>query len=322
MWEEILPGLYKLEIPLPNNPLKALNSYVLKGRERNLIIDTGMNREECKSVILSGLKELEVNLRQTDFFITHMHADHSGLVSELCTETSTIYCSEADARIINHGVRWDDMLDFARLSGFPENKLQEAYKKHPGYKYSSRGYLNFRVIKEGDIITIGNYLFKCIETPGHTPGHMCLYEPQKKILVAGDHILSDITPNISLWSDEGDPLDEYLKSLDKIHKFDVRLVLPGHRKLFKDCKKRIQELKLHHRKRTEEVLSILKKGSQDAFQVASQMSWDLTYASWDLFPVPQKWFATGEAIAHLKYLEGKGKVKRQEEEGKMVYTLN
>jgi len=88
-------------------------------------------------------------------------------------------------------------------------------------------------------------------------------------------------------------LAEYLESLDKTLAFDIQLVLPGHRKPFKNCKERIQELKLHHRKRAKEVLSILGKGSQDAFQVASQMSWDLTYDSWDQFPVPQKWFATG-----------------------------
>ncbi|GAI37601.1 unnamed protein product, partial [marine sediment metagenome] len=90
----------------------------------------------------------------------------------------------------------------------------------PGYKYSSKGYLDFYILKEGDAISIGDYLFKCIETPGHTPGHMCLYEPDKKIFISGDHILSDITPNISLFSNEENPLKEYLISLDKVYNFD------------------------------------------------------------------------------------------------------
>ncbi|GAF68517.1 unnamed protein product, partial [marine sediment metagenome] len=170
-------------------------------------------------------------------------------------------------------------------------------------------------------INIGDYLFKCIETPGHTNGHMCLYEPSKKIFISGDHILNDITPNISLWSDEWDPLNEYLMSLDKVYDLDVKLVLPGHRSIFKDFKGRIQELKYHHQARVGEVLSALEKGGKNAFQVAPQLSWDVTYEAWELFPTLQKWFAFGETVAHLKYLEEKGKIRREMQGQKVVFSL-
>jgi len=321
MIEEILPNLYKIKVPLPRNPLKAVNSYVIKANGKSLIIDTGMNREECMSVMSSGLKELDADLKKADFFITHLHADHLGLVSNLATDTSTIYFNQADATIINSKNYWGRSSNFACINGFPENELQRAIKSHPGYKYSSRGHLEFCILREGDTISVGDYLFKCIETPGHSPGHMCLYEPSKKIFISGDHILSGITPNISLFSNEENPLNEYLISLDKIHNFDVRIVLPGHRNAFKNFKERIQELKYHHEVRANEVLSILEKGNKNAFQVASQMSWDMSYESWELFPVQQKWFATGEAIAHLKYLEEKGKIQREIQEQKVVFSL-
>jgi len=318
--EEVLANLYRIQVPLPKNPLKALNSYVIKDSERNLIIDTGMNREECMEAMCKGLKELDVDLRKTDFFITHMHADHSGLVSDLARETSNVYCGQPDADLIRVGVNWDRMRSFARMNGFPERLLQEAIEKHPGFRYRTRGEVFFNVKKEGDVINIGNYRFNCIETPGHTRGHSCLYEPNKKILVAGDHILNDITPNISQWSDEENPLDEYLKSLDKISGLDIELVLPGHRRIFKNCKKRIQELKIHHQERANEVYSILDNEEKDAYQVASQMSWDMTYDSWEQFPVSQKWFATGEAIAHLTYLEEEGKIQREIREQKVIFS--
>jgi glyoxylase-like metal-dependent hydrolase (beta-lactamase superfamily II) len=146
---------------------------------------------------------------------------------------------------------------------------------------------------------------------------MCLYEPNKKIFVAGDHILNYITPNIQLWSNEWNPLKEYLASLDKVYGLDIELVLPGHRSVFRNCKERIQELKYHHQKRLDEIISILGKGSQNAFQIASQMSWEIIYDSWDLFPVTQKWFAIGEAISHLKYLEEK-KIIQREMEGQTI----
>jgi len=173
---------------------------------------------------------------------------------------------------------------------------------------------------DGDEVRIGDYSFVCIETPGHSPGHICLYERDKKILVSGDHILIDITPNIAQWSKEGNPLKDYLASLDKVYDLDVELVLPGHRQLFTDHRKRIQELKHHHEARANEVLSILEKGEQTAYEVASQMSWDIDYKSWKQFPASQKWFATGEAIAHLAYLEQKGMITRKGQE-KVLFSL-
>jgi glyoxylase-like metal-dependent hydrolase (beta-lactamase superfamily II) len=174
-------------------------------------------------------------------------------------------------------------------------------------------------LKDGDTISIGDYLFECIETPGHSKGHICLYEPSKKILISGDHILVDITPNISLWSDERNPLNEYLMSLDRVYNLDVELVLPGHKSIFRNHKERIRELKQHHQIRLNEVISILEKGRQNVFQIASQMTWDVNYRSWDLFPSSQKWFAFGEAMSHLKYLEEEGKVGREMQEQEVTF---
>ena len=321
MINEILPNLYRIKVPLPQNPLKAVNCYVIKAQGQSLIIDTGMNREECLNAMLSGLKELDVDLKKADFFITHLHSDHLGLVSNLTTDTSVVYFNQADADTINLGSYWEKVPIFARINGFPENELQRAIKNHPGLKYSLEGHLDFCILKEGDTISIGDYLFKCIETPGHTNGHMCLYEPSKKLLVSGDHILIDITPNITLLSNEGDPLNEYLMSLDKVYNLDVELVLPGHRRTFKNHKGRIEELKYHHQARVNKVLSILEKGNQNAFQVASQMTWDVNYEFWALFPTTQKWFATGEAFAHLKYLEEKGKIRREMQKQEVVFSV-
>jgi len=322
MVEEILANLYKIEIPLPKSPLKALNSYVIRDAERNLIIDTGWNQEECLKAMQAGLSELGVDLRKTDFFITHLHADHFGLLSNLVTDTSKIYFNQPDVDRFRSGFLWDDFAHFARLSGYPESELQASLQSHPGFKFRPNSDLVFSILKEGATLSFGDYVFQCIETPGHTLGHMCLYEPSQKIFVAGDHLLNDITPNIQLWSDERNPLEEYFESLDKVYKLDIELVLPGHRSIFRNYRERIQELKQHHQKRLDEIISILEKGDQDAFQVASKMSWDIVCDSWDLFPVSQKWFATGEAIAHLKYLKEKGVIRGETRDQRIIFSLN
>jgi glyoxylase-like metal-dependent hydrolase (beta-lactamase superfamily II) len=319
--EEILPSLYRIKVPLSGSPLKATNSYVIKGAERSLIIDTGWNREDCLAALVSGLKECGVDFKKADFFITHMHADHSGLVSALAGEEAQIYFGRADAKIMKStaGGHWEEQIDFARRCGFPGDELEKAIGGHPGRRYSPGASLSLSTVKEGDTISIGGFLFQCIETPGHTEGHICLYEPDKKILLCGDHILVDITPNITLNSEERNPLKEYLMSLDKVYDLDVELVLPGHRRIFKNHKKRIRELKQHHQTRLNEVISILRKGEQNVYQIASQMTWDISYRSWDLFPPSQKWFAFGEAMAHLKYLEEEGEVGRETEKWGIVF---
>jgi glyoxylase-like metal-dependent hydrolase (beta-lactamase superfamily II) len=179
-----------------------------------------------------------------------------------------------------------------------------------------------RILHDGDEIVAADYCFQCVSTPGHSLGHTCLYEPDKKILVAGDHILIDITPNIQCWTDEQNPLQDYLASLDKVNDMEIDLVLPGHRRIITDHRKRIAELKEHHKTRLEEVLSILADHPQTAFEVASQMTWELDADSWDDFPRAQKWFATGEAIAHLRYLQRKDLIVRKDLNGTTAFTLN
>ena len=275
------------------------------------------------AALVSGLNECDVNLNQADFFITHMHADHSGLVSVLAREGARVYFGQADAEIIRSTTpeHWERMIDSARKCGFPGEELEKALGSHPGRRYSSDNSLNISVARDGDTIGVGDYSFECIETPGHTPGHVCLYEPTKRVFICGDHILFDITPNITLSLEDGNPLKEYLSSLDKVYDLDVELVLPGHRSIFGNQKERIRELKLHHQARLEEIISILERGKQNAFQVASQMTWDIGFRSWDLFPPAQKLFAFGEAMAHLRYLEEAGDVGwREDEKGIMFFT--
>ena len=167
------------------------------------------------------------------------------------------------------------MIAYAGENGFPEGELRSLLDQHPGAKYGSDLIPELKVIYYGDVIIVGHYRFQCVATPGHTMGHTCLYEAEKKFLVAGDHILIDITPNIQCWSDGENPLKYYLESLDKTYKLEVDLVLPGHRRLIEDHRARIEELKEHHRGRLKEVLSILETNSLNAFQVASRMTWDI-----------------------------------------------
>ena len=321
MCEEILPNLFRIKIPLPKSPLKYLNSYVIRDSQKNLIIDTGLNRKECLEAMLNGLQMLGVDLKQSDIFITHLHADHFGLVSKLASDSSDIFFSRPEKELMESWEGFDAMIVYAAKNGFPKSQLQAALAKHPGARYGTDWIPDLRVLGDGDVITVGDYNFTCVETPGHTMGHICLYEPTQKVLVAGDHILIDITPNIQCWSDSQNPLKHYLASLDKVCQLEVNLVLPGHRRLIDDHRARINELKQHHHRRLREVLDILSEQPMPAFQIASQMTWDIEAENWDRFPVAQKWFALGEAISHLRYLEEEGRIARAAVDKTTVFAL-
>jgi glyoxylase-like metal-dependent hydrolase (beta-lactamase superfamily II) len=313
MVDEIKPSLYRIEVPLPDNPLRSVNSYLVEAPGRSLLIDTGMMRPECEQALRAGLDQLGVDLRDTDFFVTHVHADHMGLVSELATGTSKVYFNRPDGDLIERFRRDPDafidrMIDHAVRGGFPRQEVEESLRKHPGMRYSPREYPPFHYLDDGDQLEYGGYRFTVVATPGHTPGHLCLYEPEHRLLVSGDHVLGDITPNISVWRDGDDSLGSYLESLDRVAGLDVDLVLPGHRKRFSDCRGRIAWLKRHHRNRLDEVLAIIGRGSRTAYEIASKMTWDIIAGSWDDFPVVQKWFAVSEASSHLHYLERRGEI--------------
>ncbi len=317
MIERIFPDLYKIEIPLPNNPLKATNSYFIKGEKRNLLIDTGFNRKECRAAYDEAIKALGFSMADTDLFITHLHGDHSGLIAYLAKPETKVFGGRyfaAASELGNKGPQWSYFEDFITQSGLRSTE-RITEQDHPGWRFAAEPFSRIQIVANGDTIEAGGYHLQCIQTDGHAPDHYCLYEPDKKILFCGDHILAKITPNITIWGTpweiDRDYLGEYFKSLEKCAELDIELALPGHRDLITDHRARIDELKVHHAKRLENTLDILGRESMNGATVASKMKWDLTFKKWDEFPSAQKIFATGEALAHLIHLVFAGEVSKE-----------
>lgn len=319
MIEKIAEGLYRIEIPLPRNPLKSLNSYVITGKEA-LIVDTGFNLDLCYHEMIKGLKELGIEPGKAKIFATHLHADHLGLAGRLGEE---VYMSEIDAEIAIesalHKEHWIKLVEFYIKNGFPAEEAMKVLKLHPAVKYSSK-IAQFNFLKDRDTLEFGDYILEVLHTPGHTPGHLCLYEPDKKILFSGDHILFDITPNITHWETLEDALGDYLQSLERVYELEVLKTLPGHRNFYGGHRRRIEELREHHKRRLEEALNAVKNGSRTAWEVAQHITWDLKYENWEDLPTMQKWFAVGETIAHLAFLEKRGEVKREDSDKIYYYS--
>lgn len=314
MYTHIEDNIYTIPVPLPNNPLRQLNSYVIKGEGRNLVIDTGFKLEECRKALCEGLEELGVDMNCTDIFLTHLHSDHSGLAAELATQSSKIYISRADGELLTLSLTQGlGRVEEYRSYGFSEKEL-ENFWENPSMKYRQESPFNFTYVADGDVLTYGGRRLEVIFTPGHTPGHVCLYDRANKVMFLGDHVLFNITPNITTWPFFEDPLGHYVHSLMDISIYDVRLPLPAHRGVNGTMAERIGTIIEHHGARIREMLDILtERPGLTPYDLSGMMTWRVhgKTNSWADFPLNQKWFAVGETAAHLDYLLKRGRVRRE-----------
>ncbi|HUS78137.1 MAG TPA: MBL fold metallo-hydrolase [Patescibacteria group bacterium] len=308
---EVAEGVYQIEVPMRQNPLGYTYSYLLK--EASTIIDTGAGSSE-------GLKGLDDQMREAGLalnevkriIVTHLHGDHVGLVD---------YVREVSgASVVAHRIAMERQREAALASGrlyedlVKETKLMGA-GKHVGLLRSLQGSRRGKpyileideLLDDGDILDLEGSRLRVYWTPGHAREHICLHDEERRILYAGDHILPKITPHMSLHGpDEGDPLGDYLTSLDKLRGLPVRTVLPAHEWIFDDLDGRIDDLKLHHVNRCNEMKNALRDGANTVFEVSSVVHWDSR--PWAQMSFWTRRMAAAETLAHLVYMRNKGDV--------------
>ena len=310
MLKEVYKNIWLIEVPLPKSPLRSLNAYLIKGKEGHLLIDTGFNCLESEEVLLTSLKKIGVDRGEVDIFLTHPHSDHAGLAGRIVQGERLIYCSRKTQRTVNSLTdlgRWKEIFTEAPRLGF-EDELSHYLEVHPGFRYGNSSVIEAASVEEGHVFRIGDYTFEVLSTPGHDPGMLCLYEREEKLLFSGDHILGKITPNISCWSLETNPLQDYFESLRKTKGLALKRTFPSHRSIIEGGSERIEELEEHSLERLIEVEEVLRRyGEQTPYEVASKLKWKIPEKNWsDVNPV-QKWFATGEAMANLTFLYHQGR---------------
>lgn len=311
------PEIYRMLIPLPENPLKTLNSYLVKSENRNLLIDTGFNRPECYEALIENLKELNVDMEKTDIFLTHLHSDHTGLINKIAHKNSKIYIGKTDYEYIVEnlkGLNWKESEKRFASEGFPYEIIERLRKTNQARIFAPDGVFESILLEDGDKFNIDKLEFTIILTPGHTPGHTCLYLEKEKFLFSGDHILFDITPNITAWLKVKDSLRDYIESLEKIKKFQIIKTFPGHRATSDDVYSRIDKMIEHHKSRLADTLEVIREKSTEngltAYEIAAFMKWNMRGKSWAEFPDNQKWFAVGETLSHLDYLFYENKIEK------------
>lgn len=313
------PDVYNIKIPLPKNPLRDLNVYVVVSEGEALFIDTGFRKEECRKPLLEGIEKLGIPWDHISLFITHMHSDHAGQIDLFTNHGCPAYMNAADFSWLKRALNGTGIsLISERLlkNGFPQKELDEANKMNPMYTYAPAADLKLNPVTDGSLIKVGRISARVIQTSGHTPGHSCLYLEDYGILFSGDHILYDITPNICMWTDVADSLGDYIYNLIKIDKLPFSTAYPAHRELHDDPHGRIREILHHHKERLNEVQELVaEQPGNTCYEIGSRMKWSIRCKGWYDFPVTQKWFAIAETLAHLDWLVLRQYVRCEEKDG-------
>src|SRR5690606_38136652 len=152
---------------------------------------------------------------------------------------------------------------------------------------------------------------ECVWTPGHTPGHLCVYESNHRLTFTGDHVLSRITPHVGYSHDDEDrgrnTLRDFRASLEKVAALDTALALPAHQELIEDLPARCHAIIEHHDHRLDEVWEGIGPGRATGIEIASVVTWN---KPWSTFSLHKKRMAVGETISHLQLLVHDGRVRR------------
>ncbi len=325
---ELPAGVHKIRVPLAGSPLGWVNSYVIRGDDGYVLVDCGWDTPDALAGLRRGLEELGLRLEDLrTLVVTHNHPDHYGLAGRLLQFARCgIVMHRLDA--IHIESRYTDMRaleaemeEWLRVHGVPREELTAFVKASEAILDRVNVAMPDREVSGGERIAAGPMEWEIVWTPGHSAGHICLYERTYRLFMSGDHILNPITPNVGLHAESmGNPLADYLSSLRQVRDCDVELVLPAHGNEFHGFRERIDELLAHHEERCDEVRQALASGPKTAYEVAARMRWHAE-ARWEELPAFQRRMATTEALAHLELLHGRGELRRLIEQGVVRYAL-
>ena len=310
--QQINENLYRIPIPVPF-PMKYVYCYLLRGREGWDLIDTGLTYAAAQEAWKAAFANLSLDPRDVRaIYLTHFHPDHVGLAGWMQQWTGApVWISREDMQMV-HRVWGQDsqqskhMGEMFRKNGMPVALTEQIVANMDILTKSVQPLAEMSPFNDEDVV-LGDEQWKAIPTPGHSDGHLCFYQPQKRLLISADHIMEKITPNISLWPGcRPNPLQDYLESLEKMRELDVDLALPGHGGVITRFSDRIGEIIQHHEERVEKMYT-LAQGGRTAYQVA-----EAVFREKEL--TPHQWrFAMAETLAHLEFLAAQGRLLKREE---------
>ncbi len=313
--EQLAGDLWSIPVPIPNNPLRYVSSYAFAGGAGLVLLDTGWDADESWRALAAGLASIGASPGDVrGVLVSHMHLDHLGLAARLRAASGAwVAMHPADHAVIaspdfrDPGCMAAREAQSLRLLGAPADEAAQAAGTADDYATVARLALPDRELGDGDLADVPGWRLRAVHTPGHTPGHLCFVDELSQRLFGGDHILPRITPNISLRGGEpGEPLADYLASLDKVRDLKVDEVMPAHEWRFRGLAERADGIAAHHERRLTELLAVIAAHpGETPWFLAGQLTWS---RSWDQYSGRMRISAVTETAAHVRELVRRGLV--------------
>lgn len=305
--EEVRPGIWSIPVPFPDPATRYTLCYLIRSEGVSALIDPGMDTRQGWMHLQKGLDAAGVSPADIDgILVTHFHPDHLGLAARLRALSGAWLGLGADEK---HYRPAQDLPAVVReneeqltLWGIPADRRKQMAFTQDTYSLLKNLALADVDLRDGDIIPVGAVRLRVVMTPGHSPGHVCFLDEERRLFFSGDHLLPGIRPHVLL--DRiglEDPLGSHLQSLDRASLSADYEVLPAHQYRFTGAATRAGDLRQWHERRSAEVLQLMNSSDpQDLWSVASRLAWR---RGWDAMDPGSVRIALGETASHLAHLK-------------------
>jgi glyoxylase-like metal-dependent hydrolase (beta-lactamase superfamily II) len=305
---EVARGVFELRLPIPFED-GLVNVFIFADGEEADLLDCGMNSEESVDSIRRALEHLGAK-RLRRLVVTHIHPDHYGAAGTFAGEgLADLYIHRLEVPLVNpRYVELEHLVAEVRTyllaNGVPTDDAEVLSNSQRALSQVVKTAEPAVQLDGAEQLDMGRRRLRVEWTPGHSPGHICLYDPTSRLLFAGDHMLPELSPNIGLHPQSTpDPLHEYLAGLRRLAAYQPALILPAHGRPFTDAPARVSELVSHHERRLDRIVEIVSAGNRSGWDVAVEL-WgprDNLY---------EKRLALQEALAHLQALAVEGRLAK------------
>ena len=319
--DRVIPGLWRLRLPLPWPGVPHGNAFAIAAGSGIVLVDTGISEPGAMDGLERALGQAGLKVEHLRLVAcTHAHSDHYGMAGPITAAAgcelwmhpnhghATASAKDPDAMLARR-------MEVARHSGVPEAALQR-------YESSRRGQgigvaeivMPDRDLLPGVEIETDLGTWQVHETPGHAPSHVVLHQPERGLLLSGDHLLG----RVSLYYDYGytpDPAGEFLTSLDVVERLDASLCLAGHGRPFRDVQAHIDANRTAIGERIGRVRAALANGPRTPFEIVPDLM-----GTTELTPMLVNW-GLSETLSYLRHLELREEVERVDGEDPERWSL-
>lgn len=319
--ERVLPGVFRLRLPLPWPGVPHCNAWAVSAGDGVVLFDTGMHQPGSMAHLERALQMCDLRVEDVRLVVcTHAHSDHYGQAAtiveragcELWMHPNYAHMTEWAK---NNDEAMDRRLEVARQSGVPEEPLRRYAERRKDHDSGIAAVIEpNRHLLPGVTIATDLGAWTVHETPGHAPSHVCLFQPERRVLISGDHLLG----RISLFFDYGyspDPVGEFVNSLDVVERLGARLCLPGHGRTFTDVHAHIKGNRELVAQRTERILATMAGEPVTAFEIVPQIYDDVPFV-----PATAPWLLM-ETLSFLLHLQVTGRAIKIPGEPERWHTI-